>query len=357
MATASLPLSPTIERAIASLDRARRALLVSLVRLPAVGALIARRDARLGLQSVACVACAFTLTLLAPGALFIGGPALFGVAHIAADARYLVLRRDLPRWWAATLGAGCIALFALRALEGAFPGRWPFAATEVGLGWTWALVGAGAGHAATRTARSARRALLTVPVMATLGVAAISHPHLARLVFAHAHNVVAIALWVLLFRSRRRFALPALTLLAIFSVVLVSGAALPVVHLHPGDPGAARLVDESVFAWPPWLSQRTALGLGLAFVMLQAVHYAVWLAFIPQDDVRAEGTLSFRMSLRSLTRDLPAWLLALTVLAALAVFGASFVDVHRTRQLYMSLASFHGYLELGAGAFLLVRGK
>ena len=377
MTTASLPLPSTIERAVAPLDRARRALLVGVVRLPGVGALVARRDARLGLQSVACVATAFALTLLAPGALFGVGPALFGVAHVAADARYLILRRGLPRCWAATLGAGCVALFALRALEAAFPGRWPFAATEVGVGWTWALAGAAAGHAAARSgaaaghaasrsgaaaghaaarsARSARRARVAGSVLATLGAAALAHPHLARLVFAHVHNVVAIALWVWLFRSRRRFALPAVALLAVFTLVLVSGAALPFAHL--GGPGAARLVDESVFAWPPWMPQRAALGLGLAFVMLQGVHYAVWLAFIPQDDLRAEGTLSFRMSARSLARDLPPWLLALTVLTALAVLGASFVDVHRTRQLYMSLAAFHGYLELGAGAFFFVRGK
>jgi hypothetical protein len=355
MTTASLPLPTPLERAVAPLDRARRALLVGVVRLPGVGPLVARRDARLALQSLACVASAFTLTLLAPGALFVVGPALFGVAHVAADARYLVLRRELPRWWTATLVAGCLTLLASRALEGAFPGRWPFAAIEVAVGGTWALAGAAAGHAAAPSAQSARRALIAGLVLAALDVAAVAHPHLARLVFAHVHNVVAIALWVWLFRKRRRFALPALALLAVFSIILATGAALPFARL--GGPGAARFVDESVFAWPPWMSQRVALGLGLAFVMLQAVHYAVWLAFIPQDDQRAEGTLSFRMSLRSLARDLPPWLLALTTLMALAVLGASFVDVHRTRQLYMSLAAFHGYLELAAGAFFFARGK
>ncbi len=355
MTTASLPLAPSIERAVAPLDRLRRALLLGLVRVPGVGALVARRDARLGAQSVACVVCAFTLTVLAPGVLFVVGPAVFGVAHVAADARYLVLRRALPRWWATTIGAGCLALFALRVLEGLFPGRWPFAATEAAIGWTWALGGAVAAYAATRTALAARRARLAAPVLAALGAAAITHPQLARLVFAHAHNVVAIALWVFLFRARRRFALPALALLAVFTFVLASGLAAPFVDFAGAN--ASRLVDESLFAWPAWMPQRIALGLGLAFVMLQAVHYAVWLAFIPQDDLRAEGTLSFRMSLRAVARDLPAGLLALTVFAALAVFGASFVDVHRTRQLYMSLAAFHGYLELGAATFLVVRGN
>ena len=49
-------------------------------------------------------------------------------------------------------------------------------------------------------------------------------------------------------------------------------------------------------------------------------------------------------------------LLALTAIVAAAVLGASLASVHRTRQLYMSLASFHGYLELAAGSFLYVRG-
>jgi len=182
-----------------------------------------------------------------------------------------------------------------------------------------------------------------------------ARPNLAPLVLAHAHNVDAIALRLVLFRARRRFALPALALLAACAGLLLSGVALPWVHLD--GPGAARLVDESVFAWPAWMPQRTALALGVLYVMLQSIHYTVWLALIPQDDARAEGTLSFRMSLRALARDFPAPWLALVVLLAAAVLAASAVDVHRTRQLYLSLATFHGYLELAAATFLVVRGK
>jgi hypothetical protein len=105
------------------------------------------------------------------------------------------------------------------------------------------------------------------------------------------------------------------------------------------------------------MPQRTALGLGLVYVMLQSVHYSIWLSLIPQDDLRSQGTPSFRMSVRALLRDFPAPWLAAIVALALLVLGASFVDVHRTRQLYLSLATFHGYLELAAGAFLVARGK
>jgi hypothetical protein len=344
-----------IERALAPLDRVRRALLVGLSRSTVARPLVTRRDQRIRVQAAAGVGLAFALTVRAPGVLFVVGPALFGVAHVASDLRYLALRRELPRRWTAALVVGCLALFALRGLEAAFPGRWPFAATEVGLGWSWALCGAFAALAASPSPRAIRRALLVAPVILMALVAALARPHLARLVFAHLHNLVAIGLWLLLFRRGRRFALPALVLLAVAVALCVSGRILPLVHF--GGLGATRFVDEMVFAWPSWLSQRTALGLGLTFVMLQAVHYSVWLAWIPQEDLRGQGTLSFRMSLRSLRRDLgPIWL-GLVALVACAVLAASFVDAHRTRQLYLSLSSFHGYLELAAGAFLVVRGR
>ena len=348
-------ISPLLDRAVAPLDRLRRALLVGLSRSPIAGPMVTQRDQRVRAQALLGVGLAFALTLLAPGVLFVAGPALFGVAHVASDVRYLVLRRELPRWWVTALVAGCLALFALRGLEATFPGGWPFAATEVGLGWAWALAGVGAAVAASPSSRSIRRGLLVTPAILIALGAALVRPTLARLVFAHLHNLVGIGLWLLLFRRSRRFALPAVALLALAVALCVSGRVLPAVHL--GGPGAARFVDEMMFAWPSWMPARTALGLGLAFVMLQAVHYSVWLAWIPQEDLRGQGTLSFRMSLRSLLRDLgPVWL-GLTALIACAVLAASFVDAARTRQLYLSLSGFHGYLELAAGAFLFVRGR
>ena len=348
-------ISPLLDRAVAPLDRVRRALLVGLSRSSLAGPVVTRRDQRVRAQALIGVGLAFALTLLAPGVLFVVGPALFGVAHVVSDVRYLVLRRELPRWWVAALGAGCLALFALRGLEATFPGSWPFAATEVGLGWAWALCGVWAAVAASPSSRSLRRGLLLTPAILVALGAALARPTLARLLFAHLHNLIGIGLWLLLFRRSRRFALPAVALLALAVALCVSGRVLPAVHF--GGPGAARFVDEMLFAWPRWMPARTALGLGLAFVMLQAVHYSVWLAWIPQEDLRGQGTLSFRMSLRSLVRDLgPVWL-GLTVLVACAVLAASFVDPHRTRQLYLSLSGFHGYLELAAGAFLFVRGR
>jgi hypothetical protein len=354
MRSEALP-ATALERAVAPLDAARSRVLRAVVRAPALRHLVARRDTRIMVHALASVTAAAALTGLAPGVLFVVGPALFGVAHVAADARHLVLRRAPTAAWQWTLAAGCAALFALRALEMALPDRAPFAAIEVGLGWSLALAGVASGLAASPGTATRRRAAIAAAILVSLGGAAVSHPHLARLSFAHVHNVVAIVLWLWLFRARRRFALPALALLGLFAALLLSGVALPLIRLD--GPGAARLVEESVFAWPASVPQRTALALGVLYVLLQSVHYTVWLAFIPQDDVRAQGTLSFRMSLRGLVRDFTAPGLAAIALLAAGVLGASALDAHRTRQLYLSLATFHGYLELGAGAFLWVRGR
>jgi hypothetical protein len=349
----------TLERALAPLDRLRRAALLGLVRAPVVGALVARRDGRLMLHATLGVVVTFALTLACPGVLYVVGPALFGVAHVAADARYLVLRRALPRWWVSALGAGCATLLALRALELAFPAALPFAATELALGAALALAGCVAGALSARdgiTAQSSRaRAAALILTIVALAAAALTRPNLARLVFAHVHNVVAIALWLTLFRARRRFALPALALLAVAAALLLSGVALSWVRFD--GPGTARLVDEALFAWPAWMPQRTAVSLGILFVLLQGIHYAVWLTFIPQDDAPAQGTRSFRGSWRALRHDFPTPWLAAIALLAFAVLAASLFDVHRTRQLYLSLATFHGYLELAATAYFLTRGQ
>jgi hypothetical protein len=44
-------------------------------------------------------------------------------------------------------------------------------------------------------------------------------------------------------------------------------------------------------------------------------------------------------------------------LCVLAVLAASFTGVLRTRQVYLSLAMFHGYMELALLAYFFVRGS
>jgi len=59
---------------------------------------------------------------------------------------------------------------------------------------------------------------------------------------------------------------------------------------------------------------------------------------------------------RDLIRDFGRSWLTLVVLAAVAVVALAFSDAVRTRHLYLSLALFHGYLELALFGYFWARG-
>jgi hypothetical protein len=343
----------TLDRLTDPLDALRRAAIACVVRVPGGREVLRDRDRRVLLHSCFGVAVAFTMAVFAPGFAYVVGPAALGVPHIVSELRFLFARRAVPRVLAGLLAGGAALLLAMRLAETVAPRFAVPAPVEVSVGWGLGLAGAIVGGVATR--RPGRALLVGAPTAAIL-VAAATHPSLARLFFAHAHNVITIAVWLFVFRRRARFAVPAVLLLAVGAVWLGTGASFA--HLDVTSPFVRHFLDEVIQAWPRGMvTQATAVGLGLVFVFLQGVHYAVWLAWIPQEDVRAEGTTTFRMSLRALARDLGAPALAIAGALTVAVLAASFVSVHRTRGLYLSLATFHGYLEVAALAYALVRGR
>jgi hypothetical protein len=335
------------------LDALRRAALARAVRVPVGRHLLFDRDRRLLVQSSMGVGVALAIAARWPAIAYVVGPALFGVPHIVAELRFLVVRRALPRWWMALLALGAVLLFVLRVVQMIAPSLAPYARLEVGLGWGIGLAGAASGGAVGR--RWFRALAVAAPMSALLALAT-NHVALGRLVFAHAHNLITIAVWLYIFRRRPAFALPALVLLAGGAVWLALGGAFAA--LDTQAPFVTRFLDEAIVAWPRGLvTQPTAVGIAFVFVFLQGVHYATWLSWIPQEDLRAEGTATFRMSYRALLRDLGAPALAIAATLSIAMIAASFVSVHRTRALYLSLATFHGYLEVGALAFALARGR
>ena len=170
---------------------------------------------------------AFVITCVAPGLLFVLGPALLGVLHVASDVRYLVLRRDLPRRWVITVAAGCLALLAVRLLEVAGVQRLPFATVEIGLGWGLGIVGAMMGALASRDGRAPLHALLIALPLGAAMTAGLYHPAEARAALAYGHNVVALVLWFVLFRARKTYALVPLALVAAAVVVLFTGTRCP----------------------------------------------------------------------------------------------------------------------------------
>jgi hypothetical protein len=311
------------------LDRARASVYRVILTTPLRRAVI-DKDTRVLWRALVGIGLAFALTIVSPLFLFAVAPIVLGVPHLAADLRYLVLQPRHARAAKIFLVAGCVPFVALRA----FPFRGD-AKVEVLLAMGALFV------CAVVTARPKRR-WIVAPLVA-LGVLAYSDAALARIVFAHAHNVVAMVAWAVLFRARRTPWLPvaatAIATVALFAYGLASA----------DDPHAFGLSLSSVASWlAPSLSPRVGGAVVLTYVFLQSVHYTIWLGLVPEDAVRGNATRSFRMSWRAWTADFGTVGLASIAVASIAMVAFATRDLHHTREAYLTLSAFHGYLELAA---------
>lgn len=341
-----------VEGSLAPLDGPRRWLLALTMRVPLLASLVRARDRRLAALSTIGVAFALTLSLLFPAVLFAVSPIVLGVPHVASDLRYLVLRRRLPRFWKWTVLGTSAVLVGVRIAQ-EITDLDDLLLLEVLLGSAWLAFAAITGAA---VAGRLRRAVPALAVVAALTWMSLARPFEAVLLLTHVHNLVALALWTLLFRRRRVAAVPALTLVALGVAVIVSGAG-DALTAWSGGARALGVEFGEVATWlVPGFAPALSARLVVAYVFLQAVHYSAWLGWIPQEDVRGEGTLTFRMTGRALVRDFGVVGLALIVLGVIAVVGFAFVDLLATRDMYLSVAAFHGYLELAMLAYLVTAG-
>jgi hypothetical protein len=347
-----MAITNALDDVLKPLDAARRELLLGAWRVPWIGRLLRHREMRIPAIASISVVVAFGLTCFAPGLLFVLGPALLGVPHVASDIRYLVLRRDLPPRWIALVTAGCATLLALRIIEVLAPHGLRFAALEAGLGWGLALAGATMGALGARDGGGLRRCALAATILGGALLVALRWPLQARMALAYGHNIVALVLWFFLFRHRKAYALAPLALVAAGTAVLFTGVTLS--WLRADGPFTLTFMDEAL-ASTRFLPESVGLALGLTYVFQQAVHYSAWLTWIPQEETRSGATLTFRMSMRAARRDFGGWGLAAVCVLAATVVLLSFVAVHRTRALYLSLATFHAYLEIASLAFFMTR--
>lgn len=331
-----------LERAARPLDQVRGALLQGLARRGPLAAILVSKERRLTALSIGHACVAFALAACLPVLMFVLGPILLGVAHVAADVRYLMLRRGLSRGWLYSLFATSVGFLTLRILELSRVVE-RAASYELGAAALWmgaaALVAARHGGAWSR----AGCALLAI---AALWLVAARDPGTAQLVFLHLHNLVALVAWAFLFRARPRPLLVPALIIGAGAALLASGALYRLALYGPG----ATFLGLHVLRVSDWLAPGLrgdfAVGLVTAYVFLQSIHYAIWLNLIPQEQTLGQGTLTFRMSLRSLLADFGAKGLAFVVVAAGTVLVLGALSPERTRNVYVSLATFHGYLEL-----------
>ena len=334
------------------LDWCRRGWFSWIVRSNFVRATLAHRDRRIATVACASVIVSALGAVYLPVLLFTLGPVLLGVAHVAADVRYLVLRRNLARWWQSSVWLGCAALIAIRVLEEL---GWLQHTDRIEFGSAAAFTGV-AVLAGLRERGSLARALLAGALVAAATSYAVGQPKTARYVFLHAHNVIALLAWATLFRANKRWLIAPAALILGGAGVLASGA-LSARTLASPFAASFHLHVFTVSDWlAPFADPGLAIGVTTSYLFLQSVHYSAWLSWIPQEEQASRGTFTFRMSVRSLFSDLGAPGIAAVGIAAAAVLIGAYFDLHRARALYLSLATFHGYLELALLAFFWVRG-
>jgi len=294
---------------------------------------------------------ALVLALLAPTFLLVAGPLLLGVPHLVSDVRQLVLRPALPRFARPLFLAGSALLLGARALHDSGLLRAPL--LEPALAATLLLGAIALALPGARAARGLMAGLVALPLVGC----ALLWPRESQLFLGHAHNVVALVLWATLYARGTRAAVGVvLAIVGLGAVLLLSPLAwFGFQHGVQSSFGLHSLAAADSLA-PGVSNTSLALGFVVSFAFLQSVHYAVWLHAIPQAATRGDATLTFRMSFRALRADLGKLGLLACVALALLVPCAGLVAPLITKSLYLSLASFHGYLELAAAALFFVRG-
>jgi hypothetical protein len=280
---------------------------------------------------IAGLAVLCAATLVAPALLLVWMPIVLGVPHIASDLRYLVL--PLPRRQVVVSLVACALLVSVKAA--ALVSSESHLRAEILVVATWllsmiALEGTNRrNHALARHGNgTARRRLGTWLFATTAALVIVALPVQFAIAAAFLHNVVAIVAWLVVKRPARRDALAVLA--AILGALGVLAVAGPAVAAWTGGAASPWLtVDKAAHAMFGGVPLATARALMIGFAFLQAVHYAIWLDWIPRDRPRLP------------TRP---WL-AVTA-GTLVVIAAALVDAAWARTTYLALATFHIYLEL-----------
>jgi len=335
------------------LDLVRGASLRFLSRSPLLTRVLGRRDTRIAALGAAQVLLLFALTLRFPVALFFLGPVLLGVVHLAADVRYLALRMAPPRPLVVASVVLAVGLTAVRAAVGLGEVSTILGARlDMAVGITWvglALV--------LRLQRSRRALVLGAPLFGAVAALVLTHAQLGDVLLTHLHNVLALVLWLTIFRRRPGWTALPVALVVLGSGVLLSGAFLPWTAQQGGLGAFGVAVSRLGAGLAPGAAPHVAAAVVMVFVFLQSVHYAVWTAWIPQDCLVGEGTPTFRMTARSLLADFGPW--ALAAVAGLFVVFAALACWHfrQTVIWYLTLVRAHAWFEVAIFTFFVGRPR
>ena len=307
---------------------------------PLARPIVTRRELRVALGFSAMIVSALVATLVAPLWMLILGPLVWGVPHLVADLRYLVVRTGYHRRRLLWLVAGGPLLW-------------------VGLGgelW-WGFLGAGATALLARARLLPRLLALTLLLACGAGLAWLGR--VGDVIFAHAHNFIAVGLWWLWRPRSSRLHWVPLALLVLVSVFLLGDVALRLAQASGGLEwfGGRMNLDYQLWRLSPGVAPELGLRLVLLFCFGQTIHYAIWLQLLPDEDRGRATPTSFRASHQALRQDLGDLGLGVAALLALGLAAWAVFDLLHASHGYFRAARFHGHLELMAGALLLLERR
>lgn len=338
MAPIARPRAEALTRAALVPAGALDAIRVRLIALlgPLARPLLVERDVRIAVLGSLLVLVAALSTAAIPLWAIAFGPLVWGVPHVVADLRYLVLRPGLHRRYLvlAPIAIGIIASLFGRGLF------------EVLVGASFAV--------ALSSGGTLRRSAVVLAI-APLAYVTYRWPIGSLFVFVHAHNAVGVALF--LFYRRQASWLRAVPIA--LAAVIASAIAFGAFDVFAGDrPMPVGLSWETLAAGlAPVADETWQRRLVLLYAFGQAVHYVVWLRLVPEGDRRSPRPRSFRQSVRALANDVGWPLLLLHGGAMFFFLGYAFVGVAVARDQYLQAAFFHGYLELAVAALWLAEGR
>jgi hypothetical protein len=303
---------------------------------------------------LAAAAAALALALHTPIATIVIGLVLFGILHNFLEIRYVTGRFPaiLSRSFLELLAVLVTGVVVCRLLEGVV-GR-PAQVAEIGLGYVVLAVGAQRGLEGGRK----------VAVWAALvpaAVVSLAWPAYHFVVLSHLHNLVPLVFlwgWADRIRSeggRRAFLAAQVLWVVAVPLVILSGALDGLLTTDVGIVGSLVGDGHSVLAAtaPPGQAA-TVLGMRFltVFAFLQAMHYVVWVWFMPRYAPDASAAFEARVPWLTGAR---VWAVGFIVAA---VFGVLFVvDFTQGKALYAAVASYHVYLEFPVLLALLVGGR
>lgn len=276
---------------------------------------------------------AFIAVAINPYALLLFAPIFFGAPHAFSDIWFLLVNESGVQPRARVAIATLSALLLLNALM-----------SFANLGFSKQIDSILIVALLTVPMVLSRRGKLNIYVIffvLIVGYLLLATDFPLRAVVAHLHNFVALMfLFAVAYPQWRKSGV----LLASWVVGVICVAGMLISYCSQSV--LTQTIHQPI--WSPFLSltfsASAALSAALLFSysFLQLMHFVVWIGFLP--GLKRQTSLS--APLRNLDKRLIAGLSIVAILVALAAPLAAVYDPVQSRQVYLTLVSFHGWMEL-----------